>query len=115
MRTEADLDPEDFTKVGEAYDGEEVCARGATSFAATQEDKCGVVTDVGEPFTFHNEDGSQPTVDDLIDTDVNTLGGDSGGLLYDENPIKPWVCSVVEAGFTPCPRCWNRTRTCTWG
>ncbi|MGV4982938.1 S1 family peptidase [Streptomyces sp. NRAIS4] len=85
VRTETDLDPEDFTKVGEAHVGEEVCARGATSFAATQEDQCGTVTDVGKPYTFHNEDGTQPTVDDLIDTDVNTLGGDSGGLLYDEN------------------------------
>ncbi|MBP2055714.1 hypothetical protein J2Z21_008730 [Streptomyces griseochromogenes] len=86
VRTDADLNPEDFTKVGEAYDGEEVCARGATSFADKQEDKCGVVTDVGEPFTFHNGDGSQPTVDDLIFTDgLDTLPGDSGGLLYDEN------------------------------
>ncbi|MGW3201982.1 hypothetical protein ACWDBD_47245 [Streptomyces sp. NPDC001118] len=44
-----------------------------------------MVTDVGKPFTFHNEDRSQPTVDDLINTDLDTLGGDSGGLLYGEN------------------------------
>ncbi|MET8454623.1 trypsin-like serine protease [Streptomyces sp. NPDC005209] len=90
VRTETDPNPEDFTEVGEADRGEEVCARGATSFADKKEDKCGVVTDVGKSFTFHNADGSEPTVDDLIFTDgLDTLPGDSGGLLYDKNTHQP--------------------------
>lgn len=90
VRSGTDLNPEDFNEVGEAYVGEDVCQRGAVTFRETGvRDNCGKVTAVDDSYTFTNKDEegnpSYDTVNDLINTDITSLDGDSGGLLYDKN------------------------------
>jgi hypothetical protein len=98
VKNQHPADPEDFTEVGEAYVGQEVCARGATTAEVTGErESCGRVTAVDQSWSYDKlvkeangvnelpvyEIG--PTVDDLIETDIHTRGGDSGGPLYDRH------------------------------
>ena len=90
VRSETDLNPEEFKEVGEAHVDDDVCQRGATTFRETGvRDNCGKVTAVNDSFTFTNHDKegniSQDTVNDLITTDISTRDGDSGGLLFDKN------------------------------
>ncbi|WP_405591448.1 trypsin-like serine protease [Streptomyces sp. NBC_01092] len=100
IRLDGDVVPEtDFTGIAEPEVGQDVCARGATSAEMGRGlERCGQVTDLdvtvhydkqekdadGQPILMNGLPVYQigPTVTDLIETDIPTLAGDSGGPLY---------------------------------
>ncbi|NUK86965.1 S1 family peptidase [Streptomyces lunaelactis] len=78
VETDRGPGPKDrFSGVGLPYVGREVCKSGAK----TGEQRCGKITKTDETIPY--DDGT--SVRDLIVTDIESHGGDSGGPLYDKN------------------------------
>lgn len=96
VKNQLPANAEDFTEVGEAHVGQGVCTRGATTWENTgRQESCGTVTAINKSVTYDDKKTGEvdgvpvfqigETIEDLIETDIRTLGGDSGGPLYDRH------------------------------